>query len=87
MKLKPGFQIVEVADEFIAVPVGDNASVFRGVVALSEAASFLLKNLESDKDENELVEIMINTYNVDKETATKDVSEFIQQMQEMGIIE
>ena len=39
MIMKAGFELVEVAGEHMAVPVGDNAASFKGVVALSEATS------------------------------------------------
>ena len=48
MKKRSAFQIVDVADEHLAVAVGPDASSFNGVVVLSEPASFLLKNKKTN---------------------------------------
>lgn len=41
----PNFEIVRLDDECMAVPVGDEATSFHGVVALSEPAAFLLEQM------------------------------------------
>ena len=56
MKLKCSFEVIDMGGELIAVPVGDEAASFNGVVALSYAAAFLLKELKKPKSEKELID-------------------------------
>ena len=46
MKIKTGFELVEVAGEYIAVPVGQRANLFKGVVALTDAGAFLFRYMK-----------------------------------------
>ena len=48
MKLKIEFDIMELDDEWVGVPVGDNAQKFQGVLRLNEEACAIVKLLQSD---------------------------------------
>ncbi len=87
MRIKPDFEIIEIADEFLAVPVGKEAESFHGVVALSEEAAFLLKNMNETKTETELVDLLLNNYELDQATAEADVRGFLANLLEMGLAE
>ena len=87
MKLKPTFEIVQVADEYLAVPVGAAAGVFHGIVALSEAAAFLLQNAQGDSTEEELVQLLLDNYQVDEETAYQDLRSLTEKLRQLGMIE
>lgn len=86
-KLKCEFELVEMAEELIAVPVGDEAASFNGVVALSNAAAFLLGELKTPKSEDELIELLVHEYNLDKNSAAEDLQVFLKNLLEMGLIE
>ena len=85
MKRSKDFELVNIADEHLAVPVGEKASTFRGVVTLTEAASFLLAHITEDVNSDDLVSMLVENYEVDIETAQKDVLEFIKQMETIGL--
>ena len=86
MILKPEFELVEVADEHMVIPVGDQAASFQGVIALSESAFFLLNKLKVQKTRKELVELLTNEYEIDPDAAEKDLDDFIGQLTTLGII-
>lgn len=86
-KIKREFELVEIAEEQIAVPVGDEAASFNGVVALSNAAAFLLKELKTPKSEKELIDLLIHEYSIDKYSATEDLHGFLKNLLEMDLIE
>lgn len=77
MKIKDNFLLKEVAGDFIVVPVGENLVDFSAMIVLNETAVFLWEVLKEDKKEEQLIEAILNEYDVDKVTAKKDVSEFI----------
>lgn len=87
MVLKKDFEIVDMVGEHMVVPLGKEVTSFNGIVALSEASAFLLKSMETGKTEDELVDILINEFNVEPTVARADISEFLNKMIEMGIIE
>lgn len=84
---KPGFELIDIAGEHMAVPVGEEAVSFKGVVALSEAASFLLKNMQEPKSKEELAALLTQEYDVDMATAKADIEKLIKNLLDMGVIE
>lgn len=86
MIVNPNFEITEIADEFIAVPVGSEIVAFNGIVALSEPAAYLLKQMKEPKSLEELVVLITEEYDVDKYTAEKDVKDIVEKLLEMGLV-
>lgn len=86
MIVNPNFEITEIADEFIAVPVGSEIVAFNGIVALSEPAAYLLKQMKEPRSLEELVVLITEEYDVDKYTAEKDVKDIVEKLLEMGLV-
>ena len=82
----PNIELVQIADDFIAVPVGDFALTFKNIVALSGPAAFLLKKLEQPRTKDELIELLISEYEVEQDVATADVDKFIEELSTIDII-
>lgn len=80
------YEIVDIADEYIAVPVGEGAINNKRVIALSNAAAFLLKQMSSQKTKEELIELLIDEYDLEKRIAIKDIDTFLETMINMGLI-
>ncbi|MBE5733478.1 MAG: PqqD family protein [Clostridiales bacterium] len=86
MKIKDGFILREVAGNFIVVAVGSAVKQFNGVITLNEAGAFLWKRLQDGATETDLVNALLEEYEVEKEVAEKDVKAFIQKVEEAGLI-
>jgi len=86
MRLKCDFEVMELNEEKIAVPVGDNASIFQGVVKLNETAAFILNLLKQETSEEAIVEALLSEYDADRETIENDVKEYISKFADMGLI-
>ncbi len=71
------FEIVTIAEDYLAIPVGEEAITFHCVVALSEAAAFLLQRLDEQQTMESLTDLLIGEYDVDRATAEKDVKEIV----------
>lgn len=82
----PDFEITEISGEFMAIPVGECAETFRGVVALNDASYFLLKNLEAQKTMKDLVRLLCNEFDVGEDVALQDVQAFVDKLLAMGVI-
>ena len=87
MKIKIGFEIVKAVDDYILVPVGDQMEPFNGTVILNETTVFLLDKLKKNQSIDNLVQFLVDEYDVDIETAQKDVNDLIIKMREAGIID
>ena len=87
MRIRPNFDIVDIAGEYMAVPVGDEAVSFSGVVALSEAAAFLLKSMNEPKTKEELAALLTQEYEVGLSAAKEDVDKLMETLLEIGVIE
>lgn len=87
MQIKKDFTIQKVGDSYIAVAVGETSKTFHGMVRLNETGAFLWKKMaEADVTVDELVEALLAEYEVDRETATRDVENLVEQFRESGIL-
>lgn len=86
MKKNPDFEIVQIADENLAIPVGEESHKTNGVVALSEATAYLLKHMELSVTIEDLVDILIKEYDVPKEVAEIDITNGMEKLKRIGIV-
>lgn len=87
MKINTEFMLREIAGSYVVVPVGENAIDFNGMINLNESGVFLWKILCEGSSEENLVKQLQEEYEVDEETASKDVKEFVQKLKEADILE
>lgn len=87
MKIKKNFILREVAGSFLVVAVGNAVKEFGGMVNLNETGAFLWKLLENGSTEELMVEALLKEYDVDCETAKKDVGAFINKLKEAKLVE
>ncbi len=78
MKIKEGFILKKILDDYIVVPTGDNIVDFAVAVSLNETGAFLWKQLENEKTVLELAEALAGEYGVTADQVTGDVEEFIE---------
>ena len=87
MRIKKAFTIQKVGGSWIAVAVGETSKTFHGMVRLNETGAFLWKKMtEADRTVDELVDALLAEYEVDRETATRDVENLVNQFRESGIL-
>lgn len=87
MKIKEGFVLRNVVDEFIVMPTGDNIAKFEGAVVLNEVSAFVFKQLENPVSRDDLLAAMLNEYDVDEATAAADLDALLEKFAEMGVLE
>ena len=86
MKLKYEFETTELGDEIIAVPVGDNARDFSGVLNLNASAAAILKLLKEDTTVEQIVLSLMEEYEGGKEKLTAFVEKFVQKLDDEGLL-
>ncbi len=87
MKIKEGFVLRQVAGSYIIIGVSDEAIDFNGMITINETGAFLWSILEKGATKEELLEKLLSEYEVDKETAEKDISAFLSKLQSGNLLE
>ena len=87
MKAKEGFILREVLGEFMIMPVGDNIGTYTGTVILNEVSAFVWKKLQQPISFDELVAAITAEYDIDSETASKDLQELLEQFRSYELLE
>ncbi len=87
MIISPGFKLMNIADEHLLVPVGEKAVSFKGVVTLTESSYYLLNLMYEPKSKSELVNDLVQEFDVDEDTAKADIDLFVAKLLDMGVIE
>ena len=87
MKLKNRFEIVDMGDVFVAVPVDDNADKLHGVVKLNQTGVEIFDLLKSGVTEDQIVSSIVTRYEDDRSIIQVYVKKFIDTLLEAGIIE
>lgn len=87
MKIKQGFELKEIADSYMVIPVKENVVDFSAVITLNETSAFLWMCLLGGADEESLVSSLLGEYEVDEATARADVSKFVSELKSAGVLE
>ncbi len=88
MKTKKGFKLRNVCGENIIVAEGIENIDFSRIISMNESAAYLWKEIqEKEFDREELVDLLLKEYDVDDDTARKDVEQLLDKWKEAGIIE
>ena len=86
MKIKEGFVLREVAGSYIVVAVGEAVKTFNGVINLNKTGALLWKELEKGGDENALVKVLLDEYDVAEDIAKRDIEAFIKRLQDANLL-
>lgn len=87
MKIKDGFMMHKVGERAVVVAVGENTKNFHGMINLNGTGEFLWKMLEKGATEGEMLDSMLETYEVEREEAEKGVEGFVEKLREAGVLE
>lgn len=89
MRAKKGFKLRNICGENIIVAEGKENIDFTNIISMNETSAFLWEQIEKKDnfDAETLTELLLDNYDVDKETALNDASELLKQWLEAEIIE
>lgn len=86
MKFKKEFMLREIVGETILIPMGDSNNNFNGIITINELGKFIWENLESSKDEEDLLHKILEEYEVEEKEAKEDLDEFLDKLRQVDII-
>jgi hypothetical protein len=76
-----------IAGESVLVPVGETVSEYNGLFLLTESGKLLWEAIQNGKEKEELADLLVKEYEIDKTEALQDASEFVDKLVEFGIVE
>lgn len=85
-RLKYTFELMELDDRKVAVPVGDGARDFRGVVKLNESAAEIFELLEHETTEDEVIAKLMKKYGNDP-SIVEYVHQAVEYFRSEGVLE
>ncbi|MBO4125953.1 PqqD family protein [Streptococcus suis] len=86
MKIKSGYMLNKLGNQFVVVAIGDRSKEFQGMIKLNESASFLWKRLEEEMKQDQLVAALQAEYELSEEVARRDVEAFLAILSQQGIL-
>ena len=86
MEIKKQVILRSVAGEHMLIPVGETVFEYNGIFMLTESGKFLWENISNGADETDLINLLMQEYGIDSDTATADVKEFIEMLRTFGIV-
>lgn len=87
MKIRNGFTLRNVVDEYMVMPTGDNIAKFDGTIVLNEVSAFVFKQLENNVSRDDLLTAMLAEFDVDEQTAAKDLDKLLDRFRELNLLE
>lgn len=86
MKLGCSFEFVDMGEEIIAVPVGENANLVRGVLKLNKEGKEIIELLQSNISREQIVNTLSEQYTTDKNVLLAYVNETIKAIRDAGLL-
>ena len=87
MKIKKGFVLRNVVDEYMVMPTGENIASFDGTVVLNEVSAFIFRQLENAVSRDDVLTALLAEFEVDEATAAKDLDVLLDRFRELGLLE
>ena len=87
MKLKVGFESVDMGEEIIMVPIGPNAHQIHGILKLNVSAREICDLLTNDTNEEAILSFLSEKYENDAESLKKYVHVVVDTLRNNGLLE
>lgn len=87
MKLREGFKLHTLGDEYIVVAEGDASVDYSSILTLNESGAYIWKNIEGkDFDADSITALLLEEYEVDEETASNDAFAFMESLLDADLV-
>ena len=88
MKTKKGFNLRTICGENIIVGEGIENIDFSRIISMNESAAYLWSHIkDTDFDEDRLVSLLLDEYDVDEATAAADLDALLERFEALEILE
>lgn len=87
MKLRGKFLLRRIMDDIVAVPAGQTALRFNGMIVLNAVSEVIWKCLEDSADLQTLVSAVTERFEVSAEEAQADILDFLDQLRRAELLD
>ena len=87
MKVKSGYVLREIVGEYFIIPIGSESINNSRMITVNETGKTIWETLQKDRSIDELMKIMLDTYEVDEQILRADVDEFLATIRDAGLLE
>ena len=85
MGINKGFLLKKVGNEYMIIPTNNNKVLMNKIFNINEVGADIYKTLGNGLSIAETIDELLKEYDVDKETLTNDVLEFVEELRKRGI--
>lgn len=86
MRIKEGFILRNIVDEWIVMPKGTNIKNFEGAIVLNDVSAFIWQQLEKSISREDLLKSILDEFDVSEEVAEADFDEFLTRLRKIDIL-
>ena len=86
MKIKDGFVVRDIMGQCVVVATGEASESFSGMIKLNDTGKDIWEGVAAGKSEDEIVDFIVNEYDVEEDRAKTSVKKFIDEMKDKGFI-
>lgn len=86
MKIQDEFVLREIAGDYVIIPTGKTALTFNGLITVNKVGASLWKMLQTEKNFDDLVQGILDEYDVEEDVARKDIQEFLDVLNQNNIL-
>ncbi len=87
MKITRNFKLKNIAGTYAVIPDGEGMVDFSAMITTNEMGAFLWELLQNDTTIEEMADKVCAEYDVDRETAIADITEFTQMLEAQKVLE
>lgn len=88
MKIKSGFELMDVLSEHVIVAYGEENINFSKVISLNESAAYVWENvIGKEFDAKTVADLLLQEYEVEEQTAIADATALIDIWKDNGLVE
>ena len=88
MKLLYNFEIMDMGDKFVAVPVGEGASKFHGMIRMNQDAAEMLQLIQEHRSPEDVLKELMQRYpDAEKDDLDLALCNFLNQLIVEGILD
>lgn len=84
MKIKKQYKLMEILDSFVLI---DTSNVNSNIIKLNETSKEIVQQLLTGKSKKEIIDYMLDTYNVEKDVINKDFDILIDTLKKANVID
>lgn len=87
MKIDKQYILRQIAGDYVIIPTGKTTLEFNGLITVNEQGAFLWEQLGTETTEEQLVEAVLEEYEIDRQTARADVAEFLAILRQCSMLD